>query len=197
MAFGAMLLASVLFLTAVWHESVLTAGLMIAPGPAMAAAFSVPSSKLSARYGERVTGAVGAVLFASGGVFWLSALTAAPDYAGAFLPGMIIGGAGVGLVIPTLFAAASASLPPARFATGSAILSMSRQIGVALGVAVLVSLIGDPARGDALSRFQDGWAFMLGAALAAAVALVSMGRVGEPAGAPAPEPALAAVGEPA
>src|SRR4051794_31122635 len=36
MAFGAMLLASVLFLTQVWHESVIRAGLQIAPGPAMA-----------------------------------------------------------------------------------------------------------------------------------------------------------------
>jgi EmrB/QacA subfamily drug resistance transporter len=186
MAFGAMLLASVLFLTEVWGESVLTAGLEIAPGPAMAAVFSVPSARLSARYGERVTGALGALLFASGGVWWLTELGASPDYAGAFLPGMLIGGAGVGLVIPTLFAAATAALPPARFATGSAVLSMSRQIGVALGVAVLVSLIGAPGRGDALAGFQDGWTFMVASALAAAVALASLGKVGAAATVPAP-----------
>ena len=37
-AFAGMLLGCVLFLTGVWHESTLTAGLMIAPGPALAAA---------------------------------------------------------------------------------------------------------------------------------------------------------------
>ncbi len=49
--FGAMLLSGVLFLTGVWHEDVLTAGLMLFPGPAMAATFSVPSARLGARLG--------------------------------------------------------------------------------------------------------------------------------------------------
>src|SRR5713226_8676289 len=35
-AFGAMLLSNVLFLTRVWHEDILTAGLQISPGPIMA-----------------------------------------------------------------------------------------------------------------------------------------------------------------
>jgi EmrB/QacA subfamily drug resistance transporter len=178
MAFGAMLLASVLFLTEVWHHSVLRAGLEIAPGPAMAATFAVPAGRLAGRVGERVTGSIGALLFAAGGVLWLSGLTVEPHYASAFLPAMAIGGAGVGLVIPSLCSAATASLPAARFATGSAVLSMSRQIGVALGVAVLVALIGTPAPGDALGQFQDGYAFLTGAALAAAVAMAAMGRVG-------------------
>src|SRR6266852_1178494 len=48
-AFGAMLLSSVLFLTRVWHEDILTAGLQISPGPIAAAAFAVPGSLLSRR----------------------------------------------------------------------------------------------------------------------------------------------------
>jgi EmrB/QacA subfamily drug resistance transporter len=190
MAFGAMLLASVLFLTEVWHHSVLRAGLEIAPGPAMAATFAVPAGRLGGRFGERVVGAAGALLFAAGGALWLSEIGIQPDYAGSFLPAMAIGGAGVGLVIPSLFSAATASLPPARFATGSAVLSMSRQIGVALGVAVLVSLIGTPGSGaHLLAGFQDGWAFMTAAAVSAAVALAALGRVGG-AAAPVAEPAL-------
>lgn len=184
MAFGAMLLGSVLFLTGVWHESVLRAGLQVAPGPAMAALFAVPAGLLAARVGERVTGAVGALLFAAGGAWWISQIGATPDYAASFLPGMLIGGAGVGLVIPSLTSAATASLPPHRFATGSAVLAMSRQIGVALGVAVLVSVIGTPGPGEAVDRFHDGYVFLTAAALAAAVAIASIGRVaGEPAAA--------------
>jgi hypothetical protein len=178
MAFGAMLLSSVLFLTEVWHESVLRAGLQIAPGPAMAATFAVPAGLLAARVGERVTGALGSLLFAAGGVWWITQIGATPDYAGAFLPGMLVGGAGVGLVIPSLTSAATSSLPPERFATGSAVLAMSRQIGVALGVAVLVSVIGTPGPGEALDRFQEGYTFITCAALAAAVAMWGIGRIG-------------------
>ncbi|MEA2442636.1 MAG: hypothetical protein QOH76_4060 [Thermoleophilaceae bacterium] len=193
MAFGAMLLSSVLFLTQVWHESVLRAGLQIAPGPAMAALFAVPAGLLAARVGERVTGAAGALLFAAGGAWWVSRIGATPDYAASFLPGMLIGGAGVGLVIPSLTSAATSSLPPERFATGSAVLAMSRQIGVALGVAVLVALVGTPAPGEAVDAFQDGYAFLTVAALAAAVAIGSIGRLGaEPAPAAAGAPAAAA-----
>ena len=41
-AFAAFLLANVLFLTAVWHDSVLRAGLSLAPGPVMAATVASP-----------------------------------------------------------------------------------------------------------------------------------------------------------
>src|SRR3954465_6281558 len=187
MAFGAMLLSSVLFLTGVWHESVLRAGLQIAPGPAMAALFAVPAGLVAARVGERVTGAAGALLFALGGAWWIAHIGPTPEYATDFLPGMMVGGAGVGLVIPSLTSAATSSLPPDRFATGSAVLSMSRQIGVALGVAVLVSIVGTPAPGDAVASFQDGYTFITAIALVAAVAMAAMGRVGpQPAAAPAP-----------
>lgn len=49
---------------------------------------------------------------------------------------MLVGGAGVGMVLPSLASAVAASLPPARLATGSAVLAMSRQIGSVLGVAL-------------------------------------------------------------
>jgi EmrB/QacA subfamily drug resistance transporter len=191
MAFGAMLLASVLFLTQVWHESVLRAGLQIAPGPAMAAAFAVPAGLLAARVGERVIGAAGALLFAAGGAWWVARLGPTPDYAGSFLPGMMIGGAGVGLVIPSLTSAATSALPPNRFATGSAVLAMSRQIGVALGVAVLVALVGSPhGPAQAVNAFQDGYAFLTVSALGAALAIAAIGKL---RGHPAPATASAAV----
>jgi MFS family permease len=174
-AFGATLLSSVLFLTEVWHHSVLRAGLEIAPGPAMAAAFAVPAGRLAQRHGERIVGAAGALLFAAGGVWWIAHAGANPDYAGDILPGMMVGGAGVGLVIPSMFSAATASLQPERFATGTAITSMSRQIGVALGVAILVAVLGTPSPAEAVDRFADGWTVMVVVALAAAAAFAAIG----------------------
>jgi EmrB/QacA subfamily drug resistance transporter len=174
MGFGAMLLSSVLFLTEVWHESVVRAGLQIAPGPAAAAVFAVTGGRLAASLGERRIGAAGGLLFAVGALWWIERVGAAPSYASAFLPGMVVGGAGVGFVIPSMFSAATASLPPQRFATGTAVTSMSRQIGVALGVAILVSVLGTSS-GDAVVRFSDGWAVMAAAGLLAAGAFAAIG----------------------
>ncbi len=176
-AFGAMLLSNVLFLTRVWHEDILTAGLQISPGPIMAAAFAVPGTILSSRYGQRTIASIGALLFASGGVWWLTHVGLEQHYATDVLPGMLLGGAGVGFVIPTLASAVAASLPPARFATGSAIYGMTRQFGAALGVAVLIAVLGTPRQAAILGSFQIGWEVMAGLAFASAIAAAGIGRL--------------------
>jgi EmrB/QacA subfamily drug resistance transporter len=186
--FGAMLLTGVLFLTTVWHESVLTAGLMLFPGPAMATAFSIPSARLGARVGYRLPGVLGALLFASGSVFYLTQVGATPHYASEYLPGMMISGAGVGLVIPTLTGAGASSLAAERFATGAAVLTMGRQIGSALGVAVLVAVLGNSAH--TVSDFRSAWLLTILGGLAAGAALAALGPRPEAAAAPAVAPAV-------
>jgi hypothetical protein len=57
------------------------------------------------------------------------------------LPVQLLGGAGVGLTIPSLIGAGTASIPPARFGTGSGVLNMARQIGTVLGVAGLIAIL--------------------------------------------------------
>jgi EmrB/QacA subfamily drug resistance transporter len=171
--FGAMLLSGVLFLTGVWHESVLTAGLMLFPGPAMATLLSVPSARIGARIGYRIPGCIGAALFAGGSLWWITHTGSRPDYLFEYLPGQLIGGAGVGLVIPTLTGAGASSLAPERFATGAAVLTMGRQIGSALGVAVLVAVLGS-ATGSA-SDFHSAWLISASGALATGLALAALG----------------------
>jgi EmrB/QacA subfamily drug resistance transporter len=176
-AFGAMLLSNVLFLTRAWHEDILTAGLQISPGPIMAAAFAVPGSILSGRYGQRAIASIGALLFASGGVWWLTHVGLEPHYATDVLPGMLLGGAGVGFVIPTLASAVAAALPPARFATGSAIYGMTRQFGIALGVAILIAVLGNPRGAEILGSFRSGWEVTAGLAFASAIAAAAIGHL--------------------
>jgi EmrB/QacA subfamily drug resistance transporter len=76
-AFAAMLLSSVLFLTEVWHQDILTTGLMLTPGPALAALFAVPGARLGARFGPGRVGIAGAVLFALGGAMRIAFLGSA------------------------------------------------------------------------------------------------------------------------
>jgi MFS family permease len=172
-----MLLASVLFLTRVWHDDILTAGLQIAPGPVAAAVFAIVGGVLTGRFGQRAIAVAGGLLFAAGGLWWLTQVGIHPQYASEFLPGMLIGGAGVGLVIPTLASAAAAALPPARFATGSAVYGMSRQFGIALGVAILIGVLGSPDSAHVLAAFRNGWTVMLVGAIATALAAMTIGRI--------------------
>jgi MFS family permease len=190
--FAAMLLGSVLFLTEVWGKSALTAGLMIAPGPATAALFAVAGGILSGRIGPRAVGTIGTALFAVGGVLFATRLGTEQHFVADYLPGMVIGGAGVGFVNPALAGAATAQLPPARLATGTAVLTMSRQLGSALGVALLVAVIGTPSPADAIDAFRDAWWLMVAAAVGATIAFLAVGPLARPAAEPTLEDELEA-----
>jgi EmrB/QacA subfamily drug resistance transporter len=173
--FATMLLSSVLLLTEVWHYSVLDTGLALMPGPTMAAIFAAPAGRLGARIGQPPVIATGSLLFAAGFAIILALVDETSGYAGSFLPGFLLGGVGVGLVLGPLPAAATMSLPPNRFATGTAVFGMARQLGSVIGVAVLVALLADPAPGDLFSHLQRGWWFALGASVAAGLLALAIG----------------------
>ncbi|WP_189893362.1 MFS transporter [Streptomyces xantholiticus] len=174
MGVGAMAMSTILFLTQVWKHSTLRGALEIAPGPVAAALFAVPSGILAVRYGVHLVGLAGGAAFAAGGIWWMFALDGTPDFGAHFLPGSIIGGIGFGVILPALAAAATLSLPPERAATGTAMASMSRQIGMALGVAVVAAVLsGAPD----LSSYRTAFMIMAGAGLASGLALFAVGPV--------------------
>ena len=176
-AFGAMLLGNVLWLTGGWGMSALEAGLLLVPGPALAALSAVPGGRLGARYGCGQVAAVGMSLFALGTVWWLWRVGTQQEYGTAMLPGLLLTGLGVGLTITNLSAAVSSTLPPAVLATGTATFSAARQLGATFGVALLLGLT--TGRG-ALDAAQRGWLLVVVvAAVAAAVALL-VGRAHHP-----------------
>jgi EmrB/QacA subfamily drug resistance transporter len=168
--FGAMLLGGVLFLTSVWHYSVLEAGIAFAPGPFTAAVFALPAGRLGPKFGPHVLTAVGGLAFGLGAAWWALRLGTEPAFVTELLPGMILTGIGVGLTLPSVSAAAVSALPPARLATGSAVLQMARQLGIALGVAILIAIFGHPSPGEVLDHFHNGWWFMAAMGFAAAIA---------------------------
>jgi MFS family permease len=169
-AFSVWLLITVLFLQDEWHYSALRAGLAIAPGPLTAAVFAINSGRIARRLGRTAPAAAGALLVAAAAGYWLAFTPARPAYVAAFLPGLIIAGAGAGLTQAPLFAAAS-SLQADRATTGSAVLNMSRQLGSAVGVALLVAILASP-QPHSLALFQRGWILEVAAAVAAATVLV-------------------------
>lgn len=185
--FGAMILGSVLFLTELWHHSVLRAGLEIAPGPVMAAICAVPGGLLATKYGNYLVGFVGSILFAAGGVLWATHTAADAAYLTTFLPAGVIAGIGAGLALPSLSGAATLPLPPERFAIGTAMVSMCRQIGLALGAATVAAVMGTHAD---LSSFHAAWFFMAACGLTGGLALLAIRDN-------SPRPVAAAAGSPA
>jgi EmrB/QacA subfamily drug resistance transporter len=170
-SFGGMLLSIVLWEQNDWNWSALKAGLAIAPGPIMVPLCSfLIAGRLIRRFGPAVVITAGSVIFAAGLAWWAVAVGTQPDYPGSVLGGMLLTGAGVGLTLPTMMATAAGSLPPHSFATGSAVVNMIRQIGLAVGVAILVAVLGSPVTAaQRLSAFERGWWVAAGIALAGVV----------------------------
>lgn len=173
-AFGAMLLSRVLWLQDVWHFSALTTGLAIAPGPLMVPLFSfLVAGRLTARFGPAVVVAAGSVIFAGGAAWWALAIGTEPHYVSEMLGGMLLTGVGVGLTLPTMMATGAASLPSHSFATGSAVINMLRQIGLAIGVAILIAILGSPhSPASVLNVYErSSWVIAAVSLTAAAVGL--------------------------
>jgi EmrB/QacA subfamily drug resistance transporter len=198
-AFGGMLLSVVLWAQDVWGWSALQTGLSIAPGPLMVPLFSfLIAGRAIARFGPGLVSSVGSALFAAGVAWWALAVGLRPDYAGEIVGGMLLTGIGVGLTLPTYMATAAASLPPQAFATGSAVINMLRQVGLAVGVAVLIAVLGSSTvPSERLSAFQHGWTVIaltsLVSSVVGGVVLARRRRIG-PAIAPvAAAPAIANV----
>jgi hypothetical protein len=90
--------------------------------------------------------AVAGLAVVAGGLWQLSTASGATTYTGV-LPGLVILGVGAGLAIPSATESVVGSLPAAHTGVGSATNGAFLQIGGALGVAVIGSLLN--------TRYQD------------------------------------------
>jgi len=160
MGFFAMLLANILFLTGVWHYKIIWAGLAVTPGPLVVASVAGPAGRLAARVGFRRVLLAGTTIFTLGLLMFALRIGLQPDYLTRWLPATIVLGLGIGLTFPVLGATAVSSLQAERYAVGSAVNQTARQVGGAIGIALLVVLLGTPHTvPDALRNFHHLWLF--------------------------------------
>lgn len=141
-AFSMMFFAFFFYMTEIWHYTLPQAGLAITPGPLLVIPFAIMSGRLAARLGHRPFLVGGGLIYACSGVWFLLVPDAQPAYLTHWLPGLILSGIGVGLVLPSLSAAAVNRLPADQYAVGSAVNQATRQIGSVMGVAITVLLLG-------------------------------------------------------
>jgi EmrB/QacA subfamily drug resistance transporter len=177
--FGAALLLAILWMQQAWGFSALQTGFAIAAGPLVVPGASILAARLFGHLDPSRLIAAGGVVVALGAIWLLAALSTEPSYWTTVLPGWLVVGVGVGLGFPNLVAAATATLPPAQSATGSGIISMARQVGLVLGVAILVSILGTGVADPDTVRWA--WAFIAATALASSVAALAMTPARTPA----------------
>jgi EmrB/QacA subfamily drug resistance transporter len=175
--FYAMLLCNVLFLTGVWHYSILKAGAALTPGPLLAAVAAPIGGRLSDRFGQRVVAVPGSLIFAAGVLLFALLTGSDPAYVSEFLPANVLAGIGIGLTFAAFGSAAVAELPRNRYSTGGAINNCIRQIGAAVGVATLIVVLDTPTPDDALHLFHRAWVLIGLTGVVAAVIGLALGRV--------------------
>ena len=125
--------------------SALQAGIRVLPAAGAIAIVAPFSTVLVRTVGTKLTVAAGLLVIA-GGLWQVSAASVATAYAGV-LPGMILLGVGAGLTIPSATESVMGSLPGGHTGVGSATNGAFLQVGGALGVAVIGSLLN--------TRYQD------------------------------------------
>jgi EmrB/QacA subfamily drug resistance transporter len=179
MGFYGALLCNALYLIGVWGYSPLDAGLAFIPAALVAAVVAAVAGRVAERSGFRVLIVPGALIYAAGYLWYHERVGLSPDFVGEWLPGAILSGVGAGLVLPQLGAASIAAARGTKYAVAGALSTTARQLGGALGIAIVIVLIGhEPTPGT----LKDGWLFVVGsfAVVAAVVATLSGLRPAEP-----------------
>ncbi len=175
-AFAIMLLSNVLWCQDIWHWSALRTGFAMIPGPALVPIVTIASARAMRRLGPGPLIVVGSVLYTIGMLWRVVFVSVQPDYVRDLLPSMILSGLGVGLTLGTLIATGVTALPPHRSATGSALVNSGRQISSALGVAILVTLLGARISAASVHDFRVSWAIAAGLSLVTVLAGTYLAR---------------------
>jgi EmrB/QacA subfamily drug resistance transporter len=166
----------VLFLTGVWHYSILQTGLTFLPTGIFGALFGAPAGRLSERYGPRPVACVGGLIAAVGLFVITVSVGAHPHYLRDWFAGSMAYSAGLVIGLTGLIGGAVTSVGADEYARASGINSASRQVGGAIGVALVAAI----DVGVTQMFHNTHTAFIVGTCLLLASALLSLG-LGVPA----------------
>lgn len=172
--FFGMLFTFVLFLVGPWQLSLVQTGLALLPMGGVVVAMTTRVGDLAGLAGFRVPLVAGSGCMAAGLLLsaWIDDGT---QFSWTWLALAALIGFGIALCYPLLGAAAVAGLHHADLAAASAVNQCARQIGAALGVAVVVAVLG-PADPASIGRFHATWVVCAGFCALAAVAASLMPR---------------------
>lgn len=196
-AFGAVFIL-IQFLQIVQGKTPLEAGVATMPWTLAPMVVAPLAGAFAGRIGTRTLIVSGLVALAAG-IGWLGLTMSADVEYGVLLPGFLLAGIGMGLVFAPSSTAVLANMAPNDHAKASGTNSTLREIGVALGIAVLTAVFtgagGELTPTGYVSAAQPAVLVGAGAVALGAIAalLLPAGRASRPTEATAsatPEPAL-------
>jgi EmrB/QacA subfamily drug resistance transporter len=159
-----------LYLQEVQAASPLRAGLEFLPLVAVIGIAAHLTARLLPRAGSRLLAVAGLVLM-GGGALLLWATSARAGYVTGVLPGLLVIGAGTGLVFPAASITAMSQVPDDRAGLASGLMTTAHEIGAALGVAVF-SAVATAQGGGLAAGYRHG--FAVAAAIAAGLAVAAV-----------------------
>jgi EmrB/QacA subfamily drug resistance transporter len=168
-AMYAWMLCGPLFVIAIWHYSVLKAGLANTPGAVTAAIGAAIVGRSRHPAITRIATVAGSLLFSGVCITFALTLTTRPHFLAIWLPVGLAGGLAVGLVLTAVSGAAATALPQQQFPSGFGALLTARQLGGGLGIAAFAAIISATHSG-LLDGMHAVFAFCAVAAVPAAAA---------------------------
>ncbi len=158
------------FIQDFWNYSIVETGLVLIPGPALAALVSPFMGRVADARGVRMVLVLGGVAGAIGMIMHLTFTKVEPNLVlGMIVPGLFVGVA-AGCSFAMLVAATMRDVPPQRFGMAGAGRTTVFQLAIALGIAIAAAIVGDPTDADAaLSVYRVNWAVALSFFVAQAV----------------------------
>ena len=157
--FYGLALLNIFYLIDVWRYSPLTAGLAGTPAPFLAAGVAALAGWLVGRRSAKPLIVLGAAVWALGPLILIERFSTGPRYVLGYLPAALVLAIGIGIAFPLVSNIAATLAPRGRYAGATAMNSSLRQVGAALGVAVIVALVGHPQPSQVHDAFLRGWLF--------------------------------------
>lgn len=180
------MLIGVLYLTQIWQYSELRAGFAMTHGAVVSAIAGLTVGKFARRIDPRTAVAVGALLLAATALWMGLAVPEEPAFLALWLPTGVLLGIGTGAVSTGVSSAGALSVPPIKFASATGLNLTARQVGGALGIAALATILARHP-GDSTDGFAQ--LFFLIAGLAVLTAVAGLGLAARPASAAPGTPA--------
>ncbi len=175
MSTGALLFGTVLFLRDVWGYSPLQAGSGLLPLAGASTLTALFVGRLGNRFGERAVGVPGTCIVAAGMFLLAWRVGSTPSFVGAWLPGGTVIGLGMGLSYPMVAAATVRDVASSELSVAAASNRTTLQIGNAVGIALLIAILGDAVGVDALGPMRVAWWVTGALALGVATSLALLG----------------------
>jgi EmrB/QacA subfamily drug resistance transporter len=166
-----------LYMQNVLHYSPVQAGASFLPMTILIILIAPRAGALTDRIGSRWLVGFGMTMLAAM-LFYYTQLGAHESF-WAILPGLLLGGIGMGATMTPLTAAAMSAVAVDKAGVGSAVLNSARQVGGSLGIAVMGSIVASST--DYLTGFHD--ALRIGAILClagAGVAVLAVRKIEQP-----------------